>query len=1248
MRKSVSLFRVLGVNWGFFARLIVAALVLWVAFTSGPAQARPRLTRTELPYERETRVVVRLHEAPLVRGARMPRVGGHVLDLATGKGAHYLRGLRLSQKELGAAIQRALPGSVIERAYEITFNGLVVRVPKYNERAIEILRSLPGVSAAYDEAAFGLTLYASLPAIRAQELWQEVGGSEFAGSGIKIAILDSGIEADHPMFDGRSFAYPPGYPRGDARFTTSKVIAARAYFRAGDPPLPGEETPVPGPSGSGHGTHVAGIAAGNGVLASYRGLSQEISGVAPRAWLMNYRIFYPSENQEGALAYTAEIVQAIEDAVLDGADILCCSWASVSPRLPFASPVAEALESAIEAGCVVIAAAGNDGPGYGSASRIPGGMERVITVGAATKSEVVAWDLVDVVGPEAVSAELQGKAFSRATFGGEIDSVVGPLPYAGVDAADPFACEPLPEGALGDMAAVIPRGECNFADKAYHTQTAGASLALVYNETDDLVEMGCGGEYCDPGEIVIPVVMVSRSFGESLLEWVDDHPEATLQLDPNGRIVPSVFGTVPSTSGRGPAYARYLKPDVVAPGVSVLSAHHDATSAAAPYAQLGGTSAACAHVAGSAALLLRARPAWGHDEIKAALMATSRTSGLHCAGPSVPAGVLDRGAGLLDLSKAASPGLLISPASVSVSRAAAGGRYEVKLTVRDAREGGGERTYLLSAEHGEGITISVPSEVSTGAGSAITFGLVIDIQQGVPAGDLEADLRMVSGEVEVHVPVWVHVAPSAKDAEVLLIDNDFSYFAGYVDYAPYLLQALDDAGLSYDVWNADEVFDNPQTVPHPEELQRYGAVIWLTGDNPHPDGYYVVSTPLTAIDMQVLAGYLDGGGRIMAIGQNLAEASDVNENEDPTWGRSSFYHSYLGAHWVQGSLFDPTGQGGFPPQGGVGAVGLPDSFLAGVELHLGPVGDGASNQRSVDEIAPGGFPDGSDLDLVKAVMVGVEADPLAAGYISLVKSEEPTLEDETISCPYRSAYYSFGFEGINDTPDTTTRAELLRRTMDWLLDELTVSLQEEIVTSANVLTTITCTASSSVGAPLVSYRWRLGEGEAVVVPSREPAISHLYSATGLHPISVEVTDSLGHKAVAHGTVAVMKGGSSSLVASPSMALRGGEIVYRVVAVNTEAAPISLSFSLPLPPDTEYVSHAGGTFAEGALIWSGVLPLDASFGAEVCVRVRWDVQPNSDIVATAQFQAEGDGFTRSVRSRILAPVFTPLILKQRQG
>jgi len=1227
---------------GLWARLALALLLFLQA--SGARAHEPEAPIPKAP----RRVIVRLTApslaAHLAAGEQRP-------SLTAAQATRYLELLSDAQAAQEAALLRALPGAAVEARYRVTFNGFAVRLPATDPGAVDALRALSGVSAVYEETAYEPCLYAGISEVGAPTLWQSLGGLDKAGAGVKIAVIDGGIDVDHPMFASDGLRYPSGYPKGDGRYTTPKVIAARAYFRPGDPPLPGEDAPVPGLRGSGHGTHVAGIAAGRTGVATYRGLDMSISGVAPQSWLLNYRVFYPTAEGAPEVAYSTEVLQAIEDAVTDDANILCLAWADASPRLSLASPVAEAIGAAIKAGRVVVAPAGGAGPGPGSVTAIAGGQAQVLTVGAVTKDRVLAHDLADVAGPSPVPPQLVGAPFARALFGPTIQARVGPAKYQDVSrvatGSSPYACASLPAGSLSGAIALVRRGECNFADKAYHAQQAGAVAAVIYSDDDAPTEMGCAGDYCAPGTITIPTVMVGKTFALAALQWLTAYPEATLALDPAGRIVSERSRVVASFSGRGPGFGSAVKPDVVAPGVRVLSASVPSEPTHLPaYAQLNGTSAACAHVAGGAALLLQANPSWGPAEVLGALVGTASTNPvLKREETGQTATVLDRGGGLVDLARAASTTLIATPPSLALTGARPGTSRVVRAALRDLRATGPVLRFAVTIARDPGITLTGPAEVALRPGETVTVELGLSVGAGTPPDDYEADVRLTSGNQWLHIPLWVQVRASTQAADVLLIDSDASHFGEHRDYAPYLKTALTALGYSYHYWNADERFGGHQTIPDLAELERYPTVIWLTGDNARPDGYYLVSTPLTAVDMQLLASYLDGGGRLLATGQNLAEASDVNPDDDATWGRSRLYHEYLGAHWVQGSLFGPGDAAGMPPQGGPALIGVPDSFLAGVSLHLGPVGDGAGNQNSVDEVAPGGAPDGSDARLVQPLLVAVGGYPEGSGYAAVAKSGDPTLEHPQSVIPYRSVYYAFGFEGLNDGFGTTPRAALLKRTLDWLHDRVVVATRPERIASLRTMVPLTCTASSTLSQGIVGYRWRLGEGDgARIVRTTEPTLTLPYETHGDHPYAVEARDALGHTAVASGTVAVRRTGASHITASASSVPQGGRLTYTVLLANTEGTVVPLTCTLTLPPGTEYVSHIGGAYSGGVFAFSERVEPGGAVGASVTVRVASGLPARTELAATAQFASDIDGHTQVVKATVLAALRIPLVVK----
>ncbi len=157
-----------------------------------------------------------------------------------------------------------------------------------------------------------------------------VGGQEMGGKGVKVASMDGGVHKDAAMFNGDGWSYPAGYPVNGYGLTANnngKIIVSRAYFRSWDPPSAGDENPWPGTQGTSHGTHTSGTAVGNVVTdVNYLGATiDKMSGVAPGAWVMSYRVFYNSVTNNGSF-YNAEGIAALEDIVRDGADVVNNSW----------------------------------------------------------------------------------------------------------------------------------------------------------------------------------------------------------------------------------------------------------------------------------------------------------------------------------------------------------------------------------------------------------------------------------------------------------------------------------------------------------------------------------------------------------------------------------------------------------------------------------------------------------------------------------------------------------------------------------------------------------------------------------------------------------------------------------------------------------------------------------------------------------------------------------------------------------
>jgi subtilisin family serine protease len=288
------------------------------------------------------------------------------------------RRVNLQQRALEKRIRRIAPEAQVRWRYRIVLNALAVVV---RERTVPRLERLRGVREVYPTVRFGPTLDRSVTSIKAPALWGP--GLATSGQGIKIGILDDGVDRTHQFFNPSGYAMPPGFPKGQSAYTTAKVIVARSFPPA-SPTARYSNLPFD-PEQSAHGTHVAGIAAGNnGTQANIGGGRLALSGVAPRAYLGNYRVLtIPTVSNVGLNGNSPEIAAGIEAAVKDGMDVINLSLGE--PEIaPGRDLVVRAIEGAAAAGVVPVIAAGNDFGIFGRGSiASPGSARSAITAAAS-------------------------------------------------------------------------------------------------------------------------------------------------------------------------------------------------------------------------------------------------------------------------------------------------------------------------------------------------------------------------------------------------------------------------------------------------------------------------------------------------------------------------------------------------------------------------------------------------------------------------------------------------------------------------------------------------------------------------------------------------------------------------------------------------------------------------------------------------------------------------------------------------
>jgi subtilisin family serine protease len=313
----------------------------------------------------------------------------------------YLRTLAVAQRALQARIQQAIPGASARWHYGVVANGMAVVVPRSQ---LARLSAMAGVTV-WPSVTYRPLLDRTPQLIGAPAVWGPTLAT--SGNGMKIGIIDDGLDKTHVFFDPTGFAYPAGFPKGNAAYTSPKVIVARA-FAPTSTKWKYARTPFD-PQNSEHATNVAGIAAGDrDTIATLQTGKVKISGIAPSAYLGNYKVLTVPTTSFGLDGNSPEIVAGIEAAVKDGMDVINLSLGEPEVQ-PSRDIVVSALDRAADAGVVPIVAAGNDGAGAGSISS-PANALKAIAVAASSEGDNGPVDVIagfSSTGPTPVSLQMK-------------------------------------------------------------------------------------------------------------------------------------------------------------------------------------------------------------------------------------------------------------------------------------------------------------------------------------------------------------------------------------------------------------------------------------------------------------------------------------------------------------------------------------------------------------------------------------------------------------------------------------------------------------------------------------------------------------------------------------------------------------------------------------------------------------------------------------------------------------------------
>ncbi len=662
------------------------------------------------------------------------------LDVRTASSRAYLALLARAQSQATAELRRAIPQATVSRKLRIILDALTVEIPV---RALPKLYRLGFVNRVYPSSRFSLNLDDSPSLIGATAFSNTTG---VRGDGVKIAVVDDGIDQQSTFFDPSGYSYPPGFPKGQTSYTTPKVIVARAYPGPGS----GKEGKLPlDRKASFHGTHVAGIAAGDAGTTAPAGPDHPevkgLSGVAPRAWLGSYRVFNVP-TPVGNSAFTPQIVAAFEDAVADGMDVINFSGGGPMND-PANDALVEAVHNVAEAGVVPVISAGNDRDDFGLGSvGAPGTAPDAIGVAAVSNSHVFS-PAISVSTPAGLPLIPfnRGASTTPPAWGTIDQKLVDVGTIAGTDGkpVDRYLCGPgpnveaaqstLPPGSLAGSIALVSRGYCSFVSKALRAKAAGAE-GIVY------VDNRPGEANGVPLDVGIPAGMIADADGARLRSALAPTGErATVRVGRNPLEIETGRGGTPtsfSSAGLTP-FGHDLKPDVSAPGGAILSSTLRETIGE-PFAVFDGTSMAAPHVAGAVALLLERHPLWSAAQVKSALMTTAGPAWGDTA-HTTEASVMLEGAGLIDVGRADDPLIFADTPSLSfhylnVNHGA--GLRAMLSTITDAGNGWGTWQVELQPQAATaGTMLDLPASITISPGGYALLTAVARASASAAAGD---------------------------------------------------------------------------------------------------------------------------------------------------------------------------------------------------------------------------------------------------------------------------------------------------------------------------------------------------------------------------------------------------------------------------------------------------------------------------------------------------------------------------------
>lgn len=525
-------------------------------------------------------------------------------------------------------------------SYSTLFNGFSVQA---SEAEINRVTGLPGVRAVYPvvrverpkterdlNAALQPQMISAVGMTGADIAQNELG---LTGKGIKVAVMDTGIDLDHPAFKGR-------------------VI--KGYDFVGDAfGKDGNYTPVPDDNPDdcgGHGTHVAGIIGANDPTNGFKGVAPEVSFGA-------YKVFGCEGSTDSDI-----MLQAMEMAYKDGMQILNMSIGASFQWPEY--PTAKASSRLVKKGMVVTVSAGNSGDNGQFATGAPSLGENVIAVASVDNVKLELSNFT--INPD-------GSKIGYQPATGAPDAASGlTLPITKAPGSTPATtddgCTEYAPNSLEGQAVLIRRGTCSFRIKALNAQAAGAKAVILYNNTAGFISPTVAPSLAEDNVVVeIPVVSILQEDGKKIDSLIGSGVTMTFNADTDSFNNPT-GNAISSFSSYGASPDLELKPDIAAPG-GLIKSTYPLSAEPTGYAVLSGTSMAAPHVAGVSALMLEAYPNIPASEMRTRLMNTANLRWFLNAGTlleGLPTYVQLQGAGMVNVVDAYNNTVRVTPSKLSL------------------------------------------------------------------------------------------------------------------------------------------------------------------------------------------------------------------------------------------------------------------------------------------------------------------------------------------------------------------------------------------------------------------------------------------------------------------------------------------------------------------------------------------------------------------------------------------------------